>query len=45
LGLEGAADYCQRNPEISALLVTSGQVAGGIDLHPLNLAENRWRRL
>jgi thiamine biosynthesis lipoprotein len=45
LGLEGASAYCKRYPEISALLVKQSSAAGGADLHPLNLADDRWRRL
>ena len=45
LGLEGAREYCQGHAEISALLVTSATRAGGIGLHPVNLPDDRWRRL
>jgi thiamine biosynthesis lipoprotein len=45
LGLEGARDYCQQHAEISALLVTTAQRAGGIELHPLNLAAECWQQL
>jgi FAD:protein FMN transferase len=44
LGLEPARAYSQRHAEISALLVTPGNAAGGIELHPINLADDRWRR-
>lgn len=45
LGREPAAAYCQQHPEISALLVTQTASAGGIDLHPINLPDEAWRRL
>jgi len=44
LGLEPARAYCQQHPEISALLVTTSTAAGGVELHPINLADERWRR-
>jgi FAD:protein FMN transferase len=45
LGVEPARTYCQQQREISALLVTQNDTPGGIELHPLNLAKDRWRRL
>jgi len=45
LGLEPARSICERHPEFSALLVTQSQTAAGIELHPLNLADDRWNRL
>jgi len=45
LGLDPARAFCEQHPEISALLVTQTSAAAGIELHPLNLAEDRWRRL
>jgi thiamine biosynthesis lipoprotein len=45
LGLEPARTFCERRAEISALLVTPSNAAGGIELHPINLADNRWRRI
>ncbi|HMC12209.1 MAG TPA: FAD:protein FMN transferase [Pirellulaceae bacterium] len=45
LGLEPAKVYCQQHPETSALLVTQSSAAGGIELHSLNLLDDRWRRL
>jgi thiamine biosynthesis lipoprotein len=44
MGLEPAREFCAAHPEISALLTTQTG-AGTIDLHPLNLADDRWRRL
>ncbi|MGI8979322.1 MAG: FAD:protein FMN transferase [Pirellulaceae bacterium] len=41
LGLEGAQEYCQRQPEVSALLVT--QKGAGVELHPVNLPDEKWR--
>jgi len=45
MGLAAAAAYCERHPDVSALLVTQSKAAGGIELHPINLPEDRWRRL
>ncbi len=45
LGLEGARDYCERHAEVSALLIAPAARAGGIELHPFNLPDDRWRRL
>ena len=44
LGLEAARALCAAHPEISALLATQAS-AGQIELHPINLADDRWRRL
>jgi FAD:protein FMN transferase len=44
-GLAGAQAYCEEHPEIAALVVTVGGRAGGLELHPLNLREDRRRRL
>jgi thiamine biosynthesis lipoprotein len=44
LGLEPARDFCAAHPEIAALL-TIQTAAGQIELHPLNLPEDRWNRL
>jgi thiamine biosynthesis lipoprotein len=41
LGLEGAKDYCETHLEISALLVT--QKGAGVELHPVNLPDEKWR--
>jgi thiamine biosynthesis lipoprotein len=43
-GLELAEEYCRQHPDISALLTTQTGTAG-IELHPVNLPEVRWRRL
>jgi thiamine biosynthesis lipoprotein len=45
LGLEGARRFCEKHPSISALLVTPAQRAGGIELFPVNLPDDRWRRV
>lgn len=45
MGLEAARDFCRAHADIGALLVTQGRAAGSIELHPLNLADDRWRRL
>ena len=43
LGLEGAKTYCQQHPDISALLVT--QQGAGVELHPVNLPDEKWRAI
>ncbi|HEY2411056.1 MAG TPA: FAD:protein FMN transferase [Pirellulaceae bacterium] len=43
-GLELAQNYCQQHPEISALVTTQSGPAG-IELHPVNLSPDSWRRL
>jgi thiamine biosynthesis lipoprotein len=43
LGVEGADTYCREHPDISALLVS--QKGAALELHPVNLAENKWRPL
>jgi len=45
MGVEQATAFCERHPEISALLITPKKSAGGIDFHPLNLSDAQWRRL
>jgi len=45
MGLEAAREYCARQTDVSALLVMRANEAGGIELHPLNLADDLWRRL
>ncbi len=45
MGLDAARAFCQSHPEISALLVTQTTAAGEIELHPVNLPDERWRRL
>jgi thiamine biosynthesis lipoprotein len=44
MGLEPAREFCVAHPEIAALLTTQSG-AGQIELHPINLPEDRWRRL
>ena len=44
LGLERAREFCATHPEIAALMTTQTG-AGQIELHPLNLPDDRWRRL
>ncbi len=43
LGLEGANAYCEKYAEISALLVK--QKGAGVELHPVNLPEDKWREV
>jgi len=45
MGLEGAQEYCARTAEISALVVMQTSAAGGIEICPLNLPDDRWRCL
>jgi FAD:protein FMN transferase len=44
LGLEGAAKYCAEHPEISALLCQGGKTAAGVELFPIGLSDEAWRR-
>ena len=41
LGVTGAQEYCEKHSEISALLVM--QKGAGVELQPVNLAEEAWR--
>jgi FAD:protein FMN transferase len=43
LGVEAAKTYCEQYPNIFALLVT--QKGAGVELHPVNLPDEEWRRL
>jgi FAD:protein FMN transferase len=45
MGLEPARTFCQQHPEISALLVTAGPSSGSIELYPVSLSDDHWRRL
>ena len=45
MGVEKARVYCEQHAEIAALLVTAVSRAGGLELHPLNLPDDRWQRL
>jgi len=45
LGLDAAREFVAQHLHISALLTTQGSRAGVIELHPLNLPDDRWRRL
>ena len=45
MGVEVAHEFCQKRPDISALLVTAGAGAGTSELHPINLPDEAWRRL
>jgi thiamine biosynthesis lipoprotein len=44
MGLEPAHEFCAARPQISALLTTQTGTAQ-LELHPLNLPDDRWRRL
>ena len=44
MGLEPAREFCAAHPDISALLTTHTST-GQIELHPINLPDDRWRRL
>jgi len=45
LGLEGAANYCEEHPEISALLCQAAKTGSQIEIFPINLRDETWRRL
>ena len=45
MGLEPAREFCASRPTIAAVLVTSGALAGTVELHALNLADDAWRRI
>jgi thiamine biosynthesis lipoprotein len=45
MGLSAAEAFCKQHPNIAGLLVTQTSAAGGIELHPLNLPDDRWQRL
>jgi FAD:protein FMN transferase len=45
LGVEGAVAYCEAHKDISALLVTAVADTATVELHPINLADDRWRVL
>lgn len=45
LGREQSTEYCSRHPGLSAILVSSGQRSGSIELHAIGLAEDSWRRV
>ena len=45
MGLEAARHFCANRPDIGALLVTVGEWAGSVELFPINLADDAWRRL
>src|SRR5262249_12533030 len=44
MGLESAQQFCANHREISALLVTQTGAAS-VELHPINLPQNHWRRI
>lgn len=45
MGLEPARAFCERHSDISGLLITQTDSASGIELHPLNLADDCCRQL
>jgi thiamine biosynthesis lipoprotein len=44
-GLELAQRYCESHAEIAAVLVTTQQKVGQLQLEVINLADDQWRRL
>jgi thiamine biosynthesis lipoprotein len=44
MGVEPARQYCAEHPEIAALLCSPTNRGSGLDLHPLNLADDAWRQ-
>lgn len=45
LGVEATQQFLESRPEIAALLVTAGNRSGKMELHPINLPEDAWRKL
>jgi thiamine biosynthesis lipoprotein len=45
MGLDAARSFCEHHQEAWALLVVHGARAGMVELHPLNLPGDRWRRI
>jgi hypothetical protein len=45
MGAEAVASYCHARPELSAILVCSGQRSGSIDLRTFGLQEDDFRRI
>lgn len=43
LGADATARYCERHPEISALLVVPGAKSGASEILPINLAASEWQ--
>jgi FAD:protein FMN transferase len=42
MGLEQATDYCNRHPEVSAILVCPGQRHGSLTVHPIAIEDDVW---
>ncbi len=42
MGPEKAAEYCERHPEVSAILVCPSQRRGGFDIHTIALEDDVW---
>ena len=45
LGLEPTRQYCDAHPHIEALLCAPTKSGLEVELHPINLADNAWRRM
>jgi thiamine biosynthesis lipoprotein len=45
MGLEQAERFCQHHPEIGAILVCPGATWGALDVHAINVSDERWRCL
>jgi thiamine biosynthesis lipoprotein len=45
LGPDGTADYCDRHPEIGALLVAPSGREGDVQLHAFGLRDDQWQPL
>jgi thiamine biosynthesis lipoprotein len=45
LGLDATRAYCERFPEITALLTTHGTSANDVELHALNAERLEWKRV
>ena len=42
MGLTQALQYCDLHPELAAILVTTGERAGSIDVHTAGLTADEW---
>jgi len=45
MGLDQTTQFCQRHPELSAILICPGERRGSIAIHPIALEDDGWRSL
>jgi len=45
MGLDQTTQFCQRHPELSAILICPGERRGSIAIHPIALEDDAWRSL